>query len=84
MNILDLPMKQNEAAASTIRDYLKALLVSVWTEEESFSGKRPFGNSGWQFDIYAALISGGAIAGTLGSIDTDAADKLILSAIASL
>ena len=32
----------------TVKDYLKTLLHTLWDEEDGFSGKRPFGNSGWQ------------------------------------
>lgn len=49
----------------TVRQYLKVLLVTLWDEGESFSAKRPFGNSGWQYDLYAALIKVGAIEGSL-------------------
>ena len=89
MNILDLPMEENDADAETIRDYLKALLTTLWREEEGFSGKRPFGNSSWQWDVYRALVRGGAIKGkiednNLVEHDQDAGDKLIYEAIASL
>jgi hypothetical protein len=88
MNILDLPMEENDAKATTIRDYLKALLSTLWSEEEGFSGKRPFGNSGWTWDVYRALVKGGAIKGKIkdGDLiehDQDAGDKLIFEAIAS-
>lgn len=89
MNILDLPMEENDAGAATIRDYLKALLKTLWREEEGFSGKRPFGNSGWSWDVYRALVKGGAIKGQIkdGDLiehDQDAGDKLIYEAIESL
>jgi hypothetical protein len=42
----------------TIRSYLVNLGWSVWVEGEGFSGKRPFGNSGWKWDVYAALADG--------------------------
>lgn len=53
--ILDLPMEENDAGAATIRDYLKALLRVLWREGESFGGKRPFGNSGWEWELYKTL-----------------------------
>lgn len=89
MNILDLPMGANDAGAKTVRDYLKALLVCLWREEESFSGKRPFGNSGWQFEVYGALVKAGAVTGRMDGdyadeVDRTAADALILKAIANL
>ncbi len=39
----------------SVREYFKALLSVLWDEEEGFSGKRPFGNSGWQSDVGNAL-----------------------------
>jgi hypothetical protein len=52
--ILALPMQENDSGASTITGYFRALLTKLFEEEEGFSGKRPFGNSGW---IYAVLCS---------------------------
>ena len=89
MNILDLPMEQNDAGAATVRDYLKALLSSVWEKEEGFSGKRPFGNSGWQDEVHSALAAAHVI--TEAPEDWQArqtwradANKLIQAAIATL
>jgi hypothetical protein len=30
MNILDIPMQENDAEAATIKDYLKRLLLDLW------------------------------------------------------
>lgn len=49
----------------SIREYMKALLAKLFDEGESFSGKRPFGNSGWEYDIIAPLIRAGAVKGSL-------------------
>lgn len=90
MKVLDLEMPKNDAKAATVRDYLKALLAKVWQEDEGFSGKRPFGNSGWKYEVYAALVEGGAVAGKLdenGHVDECAeaeADELIAKAIVAL
>jgi len=90
MEILDLLMEENDADAVTVRDYLKALLTELWIEEEGFSGKRPFGNSGWQYDVYTALIKSDMVEGTLDEdgyiedCDSEEADKLILEAIRML
>jgi hypothetical protein len=51
----------------TVRDYLKTLLQTMWEEGEGFSGKRPFGNSGWEYDLYKPLIAAGFIKGKLDS-----------------
>ena len=52
----------------TVKGYLKNLLFQVWKEGESFSGKRPFGNSGWEYDLYEPLVKAGVVD---GSIDED-------------
>ena len=71
----------------SVREYFKEILKVLWKEGELFSGKRPFGNSGWQYDIYAVLIKGGFISGKLDSdgyvdeMDIKAADKFILNQI---
>lgn len=70
----------------TIREYLVALLTELWREEEAFSGKRPFGNSGWQYEVYTPLVKAGMVLGEIedGEIiemDTAAADKLVLAMI---
>jgi hypothetical protein len=71
----------------TIKDYLKELLIALWTEAEGFSGKRPFGNSGWQFEIYECLIKNRVVEGKLDDdgyveeIDIKVADEIILDVI---
>lgn len=88
--LLDLPLPENDSGASTVRGYLVALLAELWREEECFSGKRPFGNSSWQYDIYVPMISAGIVEGRLDEdgyaehVDVPAADELILAAIQSL
>ena len=74
----------------TIREYLKKLLETLWKEGDGFSGKRPFGNGGWQYDIYRSLIGCGAISGELDEdgcieeFDEKAAEKLVLELIDEL
>lgn len=58
---LDLPIPTNDAGAETVREYFKELLATVLVEEESFSGKRPFGNSGWQHEFLTPLEDAGYI-----------------------
>lgn len=60
---LNLQLPRNDADADTVRDYLKALLTTVLIEEEGFSGKRPFGNSGWINDIQAPIEEAGLFDG---------------------
>lgn len=79
--ILNLPVEGD--CPGTLRNYLRHLLLTLWTEGEMFSGKRPFGNSGWQYDVYAALLRAGVVSGELdedgcvNEVDEKAADKLI-------
>ena len=74
----------------TIRGYLQELLLLVWEEGESFNGKRPFGNSGWEYDLYAPLIRAKVVKGELDedgyieTIDEEAARKLITKLIKSI
>lgn len=97
VEILALPMEPNDAGALTVREYLKALVAAVWRKGEGFSGKRPFGNSGWECDLLRALARGGAIKARFVKVDgydweecdiTDAQERrgrgLIAEAIAAL
>jgi hypothetical protein len=74
----------------TVLEYLKALLTALMKEGESFSGKRPFGNSGWERDVYKPLITAGMIDGKLDEdgyieeCDDSAALKKIVEAIKSI
>lgn len=45
----------NSPDAETIGDYLRILLITLWTEQEDFSGKKPLGNSDWPEELYEAL-----------------------------
>lgn len=68
---------------STVHDYFGALLVALWVQGESFSGKRPFGNSGWDLDVMFALIQAGCWSGTitdgeLVSVDNEPAARIFI------
>jgi hypothetical protein len=83
--ILDLRTNDGE----TIRNYFISLLETLWKEGEGFSGKRPFGDSGWQYDLYYPLAKAGLIKAEfdqdyLEDFDQEKADKLILELIQSL
>ena len=82
--VLSAEMREgNDADATTVGDYLIKLLATAWKEREDFSGKRPFGNSGWQGDIYWALVNAKLVQGRLDAdgdldeVDSEAADRLI-------
>lgn len=84
--LLSLPLPDNDAEAATVRDYLVALLLVTWED----GPKRPFGNSGWHYDLYAPMVKAGLIPGELDSdgyvedVDTRAADALVVEAIRAL
>ena len=90
LEILNLPMEENDADASTIKEYLIQLLTTLWAEGESFSGKRPFGNSGWEYDLYKPLVAGGAVSGEideygdLNDVNRKEANRAIFDAIEAL
>ena len=90
VDILNIKLGDNDAGAETVKGYLKALLTELWEKEEGFSGKRPFGNSGWKHHVELALINAGMVSGTIDSegfineCDCDKSDELILAAIAAL
>lgn len=91
-DVLNVPMQPNDADAATIGDYLVKLLVTLWQEGEDFSGKRPFGNSYWEDEIYIALAKSGVIPCEwyeeenleLKDLDYNLANKIIHCAIESL
>ena len=88
--VLAAPMTDDDSGATTIREYLVALAARVWGEGEDFSGKRPFGNSGWHRHVFAALAGAGLIDGTRDEYDrlSDAAEDrgrdLIAAALKAL
>ena len=47
----------------TIKEFFKRLLTTLFEEGECFSGKRPFGNSGWDYDLCVCLAKNGIIEG---------------------
>ena len=53
----------------TIRALFIELALKVWNEEARFDGKRPWGNGGWKYDVYVALIAAGAVPGSLDEYD---------------
>lgn len=88
--VLDLPLRGNIEGATTIREYLCNLLLTLWDEGEGFSGKRPFGNSGWDYDLLEPLLKAGLIEGKfdengyVDEMDEKAGNDLIRAAIRRL
>ena len=87
---LKLPMQENDAGAKTIGEYIKKLLLKLWDEKEEFSVKRPFGNSGWDYELYYALANEGVIScrfdsyGDLAEFDEDGANDVIREIITTI
>ena len=65
LKALEIEMYDDDGETVTVRQWLWSLLSTLWREGENFNGKRPFGNSGWQFQVYQALIKNEIIAGEL-------------------
>ena len=83
MDVLDLEFFSHDLDKTlSFRQYFYELLTTLWEEEEGFSGKRPFGNSCWQFEVYAGFVKHSLIEGTLDEYgyaeryDAKAADAL--------
>lgn len=74
----------------SIHDYLIRLLSTLWHEQDEFSGKRPFGNSGWNYDLLACLIAHKIIPGELDDegcvmeVDEEQGDTIIREYIKTL
>jgi len=74
----------------SIKTYIKEILKVLWLEPDDFNGKRPLGNSGWQFDLYKAMIEKNIIEGEVDdygcvdSVNMTDADKLIIDYISIL
>lgn len=67
--ILELEFESTDLGETiTIKEFFKRLLTTLFEEEECFSGKRPFGNSGWDYDLCICLAQNGII-------DSDCQDK---------
>lgn len=90
-DVLDLviPPGDHSEDPITFREYLRLLLAELWVDH-NFSAKRPFGNSGWHYDIYEAMVRAGMVRGSfndddeLEDVDRGEADILIIRAIRAL
>ena len=87
---IKIPMQENDAGAKTIGEYFEKLLFTLWEEEDCFSGKRPFGNSGWKGELYLALVTADVVNGVideegfLDDYDDVAADRVCREIISGI
>lgn len=74
----------------TLKKYFILLVELFWSDPEDFNGKRPFGNSGWQDDLYQALIKNKFVEGEvkeedgdsyIDNLDFNEADRVIAEAL---
>jgi len=64
--ILSLKFKSRDLRREiTIKEYFITLLEGLWIEKETYNGKRPFGNSDWEYEIYRVLVKNNLIPGKL-------------------
>lgn len=89
--ILELKFESTDLGSEiTIKDFFKKLLTTLFEEGECFSGKRPFGNSGWDWDLEICLAKNGVIKGKYDSkyddwdFDPKEAEKKIFDLIKEL
>lgn len=92
LQMLDLAMtpEENDARASTVREYFALLVEQVWVQGEGFRGKRAFVCTGWDWDLFVPLIRAGLIKGTIdeyrrpAEFDYTEGDRLVKLAIKAL
>lgn len=73
-----------------VQAMLRNIFMTLWNQKHCFNAKRPFGNSFWEYEIYAELMRSGQVDGRFdenGDIDTvdkKAADDLVRDMINSI
>ena len=88
-DVLAVVVRIRGLGAVTLGDLLRRILTEFWGDPE-FDADRPFGFSGWRYEVCAALIRAGLLEGRLdGNGDVEecdevAADRLIREAIETL
>lgn len=71
----------------TIGEFLVELFSDLWAKGINFNAKRPYGSSGWKYDIYAALAAANVIHGVIdedgcvSEINMIEADAIIIGVI---
>ena len=88
LKVLDLMIQAHDLPDNhepvTVQEYLVEVLLATWKNAARFS---PFGNGGWQYNLYDTLIKEGFIAGKfdkhgfLIDFDKKTADAMISAAI---
>lgn len=87
LQALDVRFDSDAGDNLSIRDYLHNLLWDLWSKGEGFSSKRPFGNSGWEADLYTPLVAHGFVGGSLDEdgqlldVEASKADALVFDMI---
>lgn len=66
---LDVRFDSDAGYDLTVREYLYHLLARLWLQREAFNARRPFGMSGWEYDLYRPLARAGFI--DMGPPDDD-------------
>ncbi len=61
LDALEVRFDSDAGDGLTVRQYLHKLMSLLWKEQESFDGKRPFGESAWEFKLYKPLAKAGFI-----------------------
>lgn len=60
--ILNLTFYSNDLHRTvTVREFFIELLKKLFEDMECFSGKRPFGNSDWDYDLYNLFLQNNLI-----------------------
>jgi hypothetical protein len=75
VTLLDFVFPSQDHGTLSIREYLHKLLDTLWAEGESFKGRYPFGNSGWEYELYYALARALAIPGEPQLVEGDNPDE---------
>lgn len=64
--ILELPvMRWDLCDTLSMREYFERLIIKLWDDPIGFNAYRPYGNSGWKWDVYVTLIKHKVIEGEL-------------------
>lgn len=67
---LAAPALYTDRPDSSIKDYFRELLLELWAQGETFSGKKPLGGSDWDAGLIASLVECGYIAGEIKKDET--------------